>query len=125
MTEPREILAILHQDRVQFKAMLKTLPETEIDAAFEEADREEKLEFLRLLPIKQAASTFSDLPLSEQVDFLPDLPSDRLRLMGAFLGPDEVADLIGEVSDADDRQYLLSSLPPVLVRSPNCTSRVW
>jgi magnesium transporter len=117
--EPIELLEVLREGhRDDFKGLLRTQPEPVMDAAFEEADRDERLEFLRLMPIERAASTFTDLPLEVQADYLMDLPRDRLRLMGAFVGPDEVADLLGELGvETEKREYLLGSLPMTLARS--------
>lgn len=117
--EPGELLDVLRDGRRdEFKALLRSQAERTVDAAFEEAGRDERVEFLRLMPVERAASTFTDLPLPEQADLLHDLPPDRLRLMGAFIGPDEIADLLGELhDDRDAREYLLSSLPRTLARS--------
>lgn len=121
--EPSELLEILRetvfdpQRRDKFKRLLRTQPEPIVDAAFEEASREERLEFLRLMPVERAATTFTDLPIPAQADYLPDLAPDRLRVMGAFIGPDEVADLLGELGDDPRRDYLLNSLPPTLAKS--------
>jgi magnesium transporter len=121
--EPFELLDILREAeldpkrREEFKRLLRTQPEPVVDAAFEEASRDERLEFLRLMPVERAATTFTDLPLPEQADSLPDLAADRLRVMGAFIGPDEVADLLGELGDDPRRDYLLNSLPPTLAKS--------
>jgi magnesium transporter len=117
--EPVELLEVLKEGRRdEFKSLLRTQPETVLDAAFEDASREERLEFLRLMPVERAANTFTDLSLEDQGDFLTDLSSDRIRVMGAFFGPDEMADLLGELSsNADVRAYLISSLPPTLAKS--------
>ena len=117
--EPAELLEVLREGhRDDFKGLLRAQPEPVVDAAFEEAARDERLEFLRLMPVERAATTFTDLPLEVQADYLMDLPRDRLRLMGAFIGPDEVADLLGELgTDAEQREYLLGSLPMTLARS--------
>jgi magnesium transporter len=121
--EPLELLDILRETefdptrRDEFKRLLRTQPEPVVDAAFEEASRDERLEFLRLMPVERAATTFTDLPLSTQADYLPDLAADRLRVMGAFIGPDEVADLLGELGDDPRRDYLLNSLPLTLAKS--------
>jgi magnesium transporter len=116
---PAALLQLVREaERDIVKAELRRQPETVLDAAFEEADRAERLVFLRLMPVERAASTFTDLPLSEQADVLPDIPTDRLRLMGAFIGPDEVADLLSELADdTERRQYLLMSLPKTLAQS--------
>ena len=109
--EPNEILAVLREgQRLEFKALLRSQPETSIDAAFQDANQTERLEFLRLLPVERAASTFTDLPLIEQAEFVPDLSADRLRVMGAFIGPDEIADLLQEISNAETRDHLLKAL---------------
>ncbi len=117
--EAIELLEVLKEGRRdEFKSLLRTQPETVVDAAFEEASRDERLEFLRLMPVERAANTFTDLSLEDQSDFLPDLSSDRIRVMGAFFGPDEMADLLGELStNTDARAYLISSLPPTLAKS--------
>jgi magnesium transporter len=117
--EPAELLEVLREGlRDDFKGLLRIQPEPVVDAAFEEATRDERLEFLRLMPVERAATTFTDLPLEVQVDYLMDLPRDRLRLMGAFIGPDEVADLLGELgTNMEQREYLLGSLPMTLARS--------
>ncbi len=117
--EPLELLEVLKEGRRdEFKGLLRTQPETVLDAAFEDATRDERLEFLRLMPVERAANTFTDLSLEDQKNFLPDLSPDRIRVMGAFFGPDEMADLLGELeSDADARAYLISSLPPTLAKS--------
>ncbi len=116
--EPNEILAVLREgQRLEFKALLRSQPETSIDAAFQDANQTERLEFLRLLPVERAASTFTDLPLIEQAEFVPDLSADRLRVMGAFIGPDEIADLLQEISNAETRDHLLKALPPTLASS--------
>jgi magnesium transporter len=117
--EPLELLEVLKEGRRdEFKSLLRTQPETVLDAAFDEASRDERLEFLRLMPVERAANTFTDLSLEDQSDFLPDLSNDRIRVMGAFFGPDEMADLLGELeSDADARAYLIASLPPTLAKS--------
>ena len=117
--EPRELLEVLKEGRRdEFKGLLRTQPETVLDAAFEDATRDERLEFLRLMPVERAANTFTDLSLEDQKNFLPDLSPDRIRVMGAFFGPDEMADLLGELeSDTDARAYLISSLPPTLAKS--------
>ena len=124
MLEPAELLAVLREAelepgrRDEFKALLRSQPETVVDAAFEEANREERLEFLRLMPVERAASTFTDLPLDRQADYLTSLAADRLRIMGAFIGPDEIADLLGELSgDEETRQFLLTAIPPTLSQS--------
>ncbi len=113
------LLEVLHQGHQdEFRALLRNQPEQVVDAAFEEANREERLEFLRLMPVERAASTFTDLPLATQADYVRDLAADRLRILGAYLGPDEVADLLGELEDEPERrEYLLSSLPPTLASS--------
>ena len=117
--EPLELLEVLKEGRRdEFKGLLRTQPETVVDAAFEEASRDERLEFLRLMPVERAANTFTDMSLEEQSDFLTDLSSDRIRVMGAFFGPDEMADLLGELeNNTDARAYLISSLPPTLAKS--------
>ena len=116
--EPSQLLAVLREgERLEFKALLRSQPETSIDAAFQDATRSERLEFLRLLPVERAASTFTDLPLIEQAEYLTDLTSNRLRVMGAFIGPDEIADLLQEISNAETRDYLLKALPPTLSSS--------
>jgi magnesium transporter len=116
--EPAEILAVLREgERLEFKALLRSQPETAIDAAFADATRNERLEFLRLLPVERAASTFTDLPLPEQAQYVPELPTDRLRVMGAFIGPDEIADLLQELGEQDSKEYLLGALPPTLSAS--------
>ncbi len=117
--KPLELLEVLKDGRrEEFKSLLRSQPETVVDAAFEEANRDERLEFLRLMPVERAANTFTDLSLEDQSDFLTDLSSDRIRVMGAFFGPDEMADLLGELeNDAETRAYLISSLPPTLAKS--------
>ncbi|HWG85647.1 MAG TPA: magnesium transporter [Deinococcales bacterium] len=112
-----ELLEVLREgERAQFKALLRSSPEAVVDAAFEDALRDERVEFLRLMPVERAAATFTDLGLAEQADLLTSLPSDRLRLMGAFMGPDEVADLLGELEDDEEgREHLVASLHPSLV----------
>lgn len=118
LLEPSQILAVLREGgRSEFKALLRSQPETSIDAAFNDASRSERLEFLRLLPIERAASTFTDLPLPEQAEFVPDLAADRLRVMGAFIGPDEIADLLQEITSNSDKEHLLAALPPTLSSS--------
>jgi magnesium transporter len=116
--EPLQILSVLRQgERLEFKALLRSQPETAVDAAFAEANREERLEFLRLLPVERAASTLTDLPLLEQAEYVPDLPADRLRVMGAFIGPDEIADLLQELEGKPSKEHLLQALPPTLTAS--------
>jgi magnesium transporter len=117
--EPRELLEVLREGRRdEFKGLLRNQQETVVDAAFEEASREERLEFLRLMPVERAVSAYTDLPLAAQANYLSDLPADRLRLMGAYFGPDEIADILGELSaDSEVRKHLLSSLPPTLAKS--------
>ena len=117
--EPRELLEVLREGRRdEFKGLLRTQQETVVDAAFEEASREERLEFLRLMPVERAVSAYTDLPLAAQATYLSDLPADRLRLMGAYFGPDEIADILGELAtDSEDRKHLLSSLPQTLAKS--------
>lgn len=116
--EPSELLAVLRQgERLEFKALLRSQPETVVDAAFADANRSERLEFLRLLPVERAASTFTDLPLLEQAEYITDLPPDRLRVMGAFIGPDEIADLLRELEGEESKEYLLNALPPILATS--------
>lgn len=116
---PSELLDVLHGgDSAHFKSLLRSLPEPVVDEAFEHASPDERAQFLRLMPVERAASTFTDRPLAEQARLLPDLPPDRLRLMGAFIGPDEVADLLGELSgDEAARSRLLASLPSTLANS--------
>jgi magnesium transporter len=116
--EPRELLEVLRAgERLEFKALLRAQPETVVDAAFEEATFEERVEFLRLMPVERAAHGFTDLSLIEQVAVLPELAPDRIRVMGAFIGPDEIADLLQELSDSSNREYLLNALPPTLASS--------
>jgi magnesium transporter len=116
--EPRELLEVLRAgERLEFKALLRSQPETVVDAAFEEATFEERVEFLRLMPVERAAHGFTDLSLVEQVAVLPELAPDRIRVMGAFIGPDEIADLLQELSDSSNREYLLNALPPTLASS--------
>jgi magnesium transporter len=116
--EPRELLEVLRAgERLEFKALLRSQPETVVDAAFEEATFEERVEFLRLMPVERAAHGFTDLSLVEQVAVLPELAPDRIRVMGAFIGPDEIADLLQELSDSSTREYLLNALPPTLASS--------
>ena len=68
--EPLELLEVLKEGRRdEFKGLLRTQPETVLDAAFEEASRDERLEFLRLMPVERAANTFTDLSLEDQTDF--------------------------------------------------------
>jgi magnesium transporter len=119
MLEPRELLEVLREGRRdEFKGLLRSQQETVVDAAFEEASREERLEFLRLMPVERAVSAYTDLPLAAQANYLSDLPADRLRLMGAYFGPDEIADILGELNaESEDRKHLLSSLPPTLAKS--------
>ena len=75
--EPRELLEVLRSDqRLEFKALLRTQPETVVDAAFEEANFEERLEFLRLMPIEKAAHGFTDLPMPEQVAVITTTPAE-------------------------------------------------
>ncbi|MGI8746938.1 MAG: magnesium transporter, partial [Deinococcus sp.] len=116
---PAELLEVLESgDEREFKALLRSQPEPVVDAAFEVAGREGQVQFLRLMPVERAASTFTDLPLEVQAELLPDLPPDRLRLMGAFIGPDEVADLLSELGPGSPRrERLLAALPPTLARS--------
>ena len=116
LSTPASLLETLREGRSsEFKTLLRSQPETIVDAAFEEASRDERLVFLCLLPVERAASTFTDLPLLEQAEFVSDLAPDRLRIMGAFIGPDEVADLLQALErDPEKRQHLLSSLPPTL-----------
>jgi magnesium transporter len=117
--EPRELLEVLREGRRdEFKGLLRSQQETVVDAAFEEASREERLEFLRLMPVERAVSAYTDLPLAAQANYLSDLPADRLRLMGAYFGPDEIADILGELNaDSEVRKHLLSSLPPTLAKT--------
>jgi magnesium transporter len=117
--EPRELLEVLREGRRdEFKSLLRSQQETIVDAAFEEASREERLEFLRLMPVERAVSAYTDLPLAAQANYLSDLPADRLRLMGAYFGPDEIADILGELNtDSEVRKHLLSSLPPTLAKT--------
>jgi magnesium transporter len=116
--EPRELLEVLRAaERLEFKALLRSQPEPVVDAAFEEATFEERLEFLRLMPVERAAATFTDLPLPEAVAVVPELAPDRLRVMGAFIGPDEIADLLQEITEPATREYLLNALPKTLASS--------
>ena len=116
--EPHELLEVLRAgERLEFKALLRSQPETVVDAAFEEATFEERVEFLRLMPVERAAHGFTDLSPVEQVAVLPELAPDRIRVMGAFIGPDEIADLLQELSDSSSREYLLNALPPTLASS--------
>ncbi len=116
--EPLELLAALREgDRLEFKALLRAQPETVVDAAFEEANFEERLEFLRLMPVERAALSFTDLSMTEQAAVVPELAPDRIRVMGAFFGPDEIADLLQELSATSSREYLLNALPPTLASS--------
>ena len=116
--EPKELLAVLRAgQRLDFKALLRTQPETVVDAAFEEANFEERLEFLRLMPVERAANGFTDLPMPEQVAVISALAPDRIRVMGAYIGPDEIADLLQEIGDPETREYLLSALPKTLAAS--------
>ncbi len=116
--EPSQLLAVLREgERLEFKALLRSQPETSLDAAFQDATRSERLEFLRLLPVERAASTFTDLPLPEQAEYLTDLTANRLRVMGAFIGPDEIADLLQELGSGEARDHLLAALPPTLSSS--------
>jgi magnesium transporter len=116
--EPRELLEVLRAgERLEFKALLRSQPETVVDAAFEEANFEERLEFLRLMPVERAASSFTDLSMPEQSAVVPELAPDRIRVMGAFFGPDEIADLLQELGDSSAREYLLNALPPTLASS--------
>jgi magnesium transporter len=113
--EPSEILEVLRGgQRLEFKALLRAQPETVVDAAFADANPTERLEFLRLMPVERAATTFTDLPLFEQADYVTQLPPDRLRVMGAFIGPDEIADLLQELPNGEARDHLLKALPKTL-----------
>ena len=116
--EPKELLEVLRNgERAEFKALLRSQPEPVVDAAFEEANFEERLEFLRLMPIERAAHGFTDLPLAEQVAVIGELAPDRIRVMGAYIGPDEIADLLQETHDPTTREHLLNALPPTLASS--------
>ncbi len=116
--EPKELLEVLRNgERTEFKALLRNQPEPVVDAAFEEANFEERLEFLRLMPIERAAHGFTDLPMPEQVAVISALAPDRIRVMGAFIGPDEIADLLQEIGDPATREHLLSALPKTLASS--------
>jgi magnesium transporter len=113
--EASDILDVLRSgERLEFKALLRAQPEPVIDAAFNDATPNERLEFLRLMPVERAATTFTDLPLDEQADYVSDLPPDRLRVMGAFIGPDEIADLLQELPPGEARDHLLKALPKTL-----------
>jgi magnesium transporter len=116
--EPRELLEVLRAgERLEFKALLRAQPETVVDAAFEEANFEERLEFLRLMPVERAASSFTDLAMPEQAAVVSELAPDRIRVLGAFIGPDEIADLLQELEGTPAREYLLNALPPTLAAS--------
>ena len=116
--EPKELLEVLrNSERTEFKALLRSQPEAVVDAAFEEANFEERLEFLRLMPVERAANGFTDLPMPEQVAVIAALAPDRIRVMGAFIGPDEIADLLQEIDDPSTRERLLSALPKTLATS--------
>ncbi|HEX2865274.1 MAG TPA: magnesium transporter [Deinococcales bacterium] len=112
-----QLLEVLRAGELgEFKRLLRALPEAVVDRAFEDALRDERVEFLRLMPVERAATTFTDLRIAEQVDLVTDLPSDRLRLMGAFMGPDEVADLLGHLENEPEcLQHVTRSLHPSLV----------
>ncbi len=115
---PKELLEVLRNgERTEFKALLRNQPEPVVDAAFEEANFEERLEFLRLMPIERAAHGFTDLPMPEQVAVIAALAPDRIRVMGAYIGPDEIADLLQEISDPATREHLLNALPKTLAAS--------
>ncbi len=115
---PAEVLAVLREgERLEFKALLRSQSEQVVDAAFQDANFAERLEFLRLLPVERAASTFTDLSLSEQAEYVTDISADRLRIMGAFIGPDEIADLLQELGVGEPRTYLLNALPSTLTSS--------
>lgn len=115
---PKELLEVLrNQERAEFKALLRTQPEPVVDAAFEEANFEERLEFLRLMPVERAAHGFTDLPMPEQVAVIAALAPDRIRVMGAYIGPDEIADLLQEIDDPTTREHLLNALPKTLAAS--------
>lgn len=114
--EPTALLEVLRGGgREEFKALLRSQPEPVVDDAFHDASRAERLEFLRLMPINRAAATFIDLPLPEQADLLPELQPERLRLMGAYVGPDDIADLLKQLGpNTEARTFLLNSIQPLL-----------
>ena len=114
--EPTALLEVLRNgEREEFKALLRSQPEPIVDDAFHDASRAERLEFLRLMPINRAATTFIDLPLPEQADLLPELQPERLRLMGAYVGPDDIADILKQLGpDTEPRTFLLNAIQPLL-----------
>ncbi|NJK44862.1 MAG: magnesium transporter, partial [Pleurocapsa sp. SU_196_0] len=64
-----------------------------------------------------AASSFTDLAMPEQAAVVSELAPDRIRVLGAFIGPDEIADLLQELEGTPAREYLLNALPPTLASS--------
>ena len=77
--------------------------------AWPDLDAEERAARFRELPREEAEDFFLELPTHDQAALLTSLPAGERRLWARVLAPDDVADVLAEVS-AEEREEILGLL---------------